>query len=168
MPSFFRRATVAFSTIPKTKDWLQGLVLLLIFAFLYLPIGFAIGFLKVDVQSSWRTIMSVAVGAFFMPALLEEFGFRMLLLPHPTETISSSKRWLLSILSWLLFVIYHLHPFAPSFFRTPAFLTGAGLLGIVCTMSYLKSGSIWIPIAIHWFIVVGWLLFLGGLKRFQA
>ena len=103
-----------------------------------------------------------------MPALLEELGFRVLLLPHPTETIAPSKRWLFSIISWLFFVVYHLHPFTPSFFKMPAFLIGAGLLGIICTVSYLKSGSIWIAIAIHWVIVVGWLLFFGGLERFHA
>ncbi|PSB33592.1 type II CAAX prenyl endopeptidase Rce1 family protein [Stenomitos frigidus] len=168
MQSLFRRVILAFSTVPTAKDWLQAVVLLLIFALIYLPIGFTLGFLNIDVQTSWQTIVSVAVGAFFMPALLEECGFRALLLPHSTEAILLSKRWLLSSLSWCLFVGYHLHPFVPPFFRTPAFLSGAGLLGIICTISYLKSGSVWTPIAIHWLIVVAWLLCFGGLEKFQG
>ncbi|MBW4471630.1 MAG: CPBP family intramembrane metalloprotease [Stenomitos rutilans HA7619-LM2] len=103
-----------------------------------------------------------------MPSLLEELGFRVLLLPHPTEHASPTTRWLLSSLGWLLFVVYHIHPFVPTFFRTPPFLTGAGLLGIICTLSYLKSGSIWMPVVIHWSIVVAWLLIFGGLEKFHG
>ncbi|XHX81227.1 MAG: type II CAAX prenyl endopeptidase Rce1 family protein [Stenomitos frigidus ULC029] len=44
-----------------------------------------------------------------MPSLLEELGFRVLLLPHPTE-FSTSKRWIFSLFSWLGFMAYHLHP----------------------------------------------------------
>lgn len=166
MQRLFRRLAAAFFTIPRAKDWVQAVGLLLLFALVYLPIGFVLGFLKLDVQSSWQTITSVVAGAFFMPSLLEELGFRVLLLPHPTESISPSKRWVLSILSWLLFAAYHLHPFVPSFFRTTAFLLGAGLLGIICRVSYLKSGSVWIPVIMHWLIVVAWLLLCGGLERF--
>jgi predicted Abi (CAAX) family protease len=164
----FRRVKSAFFTIPHTNDWLQAIGLLLIFAFVYLPIGFGLGFLELDVRSSWQTVVSVSLGALFMPSLLEELGFRVLLLPHPAESTSPSTRWLFSGFSWLLFVAYHLHPLVPSFFRTLAFLLGAGLLGIICTLSYLKSGSVWIPIFIHWAIVVAWLLLFGGLKRFHG
>jgi len=164
----FRHLAAAFLTISCAEDWVQAVGLLLLFALAYLSIGLVLGFLKLDVQSSWQTITSVVLGAFFMPSLLEELGFRVLLLPHPTESILPSKRWVLSILSWLLFVAYHLHPFVPSFFRTTAFLLGAGLLGIIYTVSYLKSGSVWISVIMHWLIVVAWLLLFGGLERFQG
>ena len=103
-----------------------------------------------------------------MPALLEETVFRVLLLPHPMEPVLNIKRWLLSLISWFGFMAYHLHPFTPLFFREPAFLVGAGSIGIICTISYLKSGSAWVPITLHWLIVVVWLLLFGGLEKFQT
>lgn len=168
MQTSFRRIKAAVFTIPCASDWLQAVSLLLLFALVYLPLGLGLGFLHLDVQLSWQTVASVSLGAFFMPALLEELGFRVRLLPHPTESNSPSRRWHLSGLSWLFFVAYHLHPFVPSFFRTLAFLIGAGLLGLICTLSYLKSGSLWMPVVLHWSIVVVWLLVLGGLKRFHG
>ncbi|MBD2035549.1 CPBP family intramembrane metalloprotease [Leptolyngbya sp. FACHB-321] len=167
MQSLFRRITCAFVTVPCAKDWVQAVELIVIFAVLYLPIGFTLGFLKIEIQSSWQTILSVITGTFFMPALLEELGFRVVLLPHPTE-FPTSKQWIFSLLSWFGFMAYHLHPFTPLFFREPAFLIGAGLIGIVCTISYLENGSIWVPVTIHWLIVAAWLLLFGGLARFHS
>ncbi|XGV98198.1 MAG: CPBP family glutamic-type intramembrane protease [Leptolyngbya sp. BL-A-14] len=42
------------------------------------------------------------------------------------------------------------------------------MLGIICTLSYLKSGSLWMPVVMHWVIVVSWLLIFGGLEKFQG
>jgi predicted Abi (CAAX) family protease len=163
----FRRIISAFVTVPRAKDWLQAVKLILAFAVLYLPIGVTSGFLKIEVQTSWQTITSVIAGTFLMPTLLEELSFRVLLLPHPTE-LSTSKRWVSSLLSWLGFMAYHLHPFTPLFFREPAFLVGAGAIGIICTISYLESGSVWISATIHWLIVAVWLLLFGGLEKFNS
>jgi predicted Abi (CAAX) family protease len=38
--SYFRRVKAVFFTIPHPGDWLQTIGLLLIFALVYLPIGF--------------------------------------------------------------------------------------------------------------------------------
>ncbi len=168
MQKLFRRISTAFLTVPKRRDWWDAIALLILFALVYLPIGFGLGFLKVEIQSSWQTLLGVTFSALFMPGLNEELGFRALLIPHPTEAISLRKRWFSIGFSWVLFLLYHVHPLTPLFFKTPAFLIGAGLVGIVCTVSYLRSGSIWLPIFMHWLIVVVWLLGLGGLARFQA
>ncbi|UBF25483.1 CPBP family intramembrane metalloprotease [Kovacikia minuta CCNUW1] len=161
------RIRTACLTVPRRKDWLWAGGLLLLYALIYLPIGFHLGFLQVSPQSGWQTIIGVTAQAFLMPGLLEELGFRVLPIPHPKETVAASVRWFWVVLSWLLFLVYHLNPFAPLFFSEPAFLIGAGLLGGVCTISYLQSGSLWTPVAIHWLSVVTWLLFLGGLEKFQ-
>ena len=84
-----------------------------------------------------------------MPALLEELGFHVLIIPHLSETLPPNRRWFQIILSWSLFMAYHLHPFVPTFFKAPAFLIGTGLIGIACTVSYLKSGSLWTPLTIR-------------------
>jgi predicted Abi (CAAX) family protease len=142
--------------------------LLLLYAAVYLPIGLKSGFLKLEVQSSWQTVIAVIVGAFLSPGLLEELIFRVLLIPHPTEDRAIAVRFLFAGGSCLAFIAYHpLNIAAPSFFSDPTFLLGAGLLGIVCTFSYLQSGSLWPPVVIHWLIVVVWLLLLGGIRRFK-
>ena len=53
-------------------------------------------------------------------------------------------------------------------FLDPSFLVLATLLGIVCTMTYLRSGSIWPPILFHWFTVVVWIMFLGGWEKVKT
>ncbi|NJL41446.1 MAG: CPBP family intramembrane metalloprotease [Leptolyngbyaceae cyanobacterium SM1_4_3] len=53
-------------------------------------------------------------------------------------------------------------------FQNACLLIGAALIGTVCTVSYLRSGSIWLPVVLHWLIVVAWLLVFGGLEKFQS
>lgn len=168
MQRILRRIQLAARTLPKRSDWLYAVGLLAAFGLVYLPIGFWLGFLTIDLQTSWQTIASVTATAFLMPGLTEELGFRVLLIPHPSEPVSLRKRQFYIALSLLLFVVYHLHPFVPLFFRTGAFLTGASLVGIVCTLAYLKSGSLWLPVILHWLIVAVWLLVFGGLAKFQG
>jgi predicted Abi (CAAX) family protease len=163
------RTTRAILTIPNWKNWGWAIAMLCLYGLLYLPIGFATGFLSWQVQSSGWAVLEVLAGAFLMPGLTEELLFRVLLIPHPTESVRPEMRWFWSGFSWVAFLLYH--PFniqfgAPAFFSTPVFLLGAGLLGILCTSAYLQSGSLWVPVVIHWLIVVVWLLLFGGLQRF--
>lgn len=157
---FLLRLRDALFTVPTWKDWKEAIALLFFFALIYIPIGFDLGFLKFQSESNWFTILGVLFSAFWMPGVNEELIFRALLIPR-----TGSRKWAI-VFSWLSFLLYHLHPFVPTFFRTPAFLIGAGLVGIVCTISYLRSRSIWTAIVIHWSIVVVWLLIFGGIVKF--
>lgn len=168
MQIIFHRIQSALLTFPNRDDWIYGVKLLLLFALIDLPIGFWLKFLSIDLQLAWQTIVGVMIGALFMPALIEEFSFRAFLIPHPTESISRPKRRLSIAISWIAFLLYHLHPFVPPFFRSPAFLVGVILISTICTLAYLRSGSIWLPVVLHWVIVVVWLLMFGGLGKFQA
>ncbi|NJM45404.1 MAG: CPBP family intramembrane metalloprotease [Alkalinema sp. RU_4_3] len=168
MLNLLRRVKTACTTAPNRGDWQYALGLLIAFAIVYLPIGFYLEFLAIDVQLSVWKILGVLVSAFLMPGVNEELMFRALLIPHQTEGGSIGKRKFYALMSLVLFIFYHLHPFVPSFFRTPAFLIGAALVGVVCTLSYWKSGSIWPSIVLHWLIVVAWLLVFGGLKHFSG
>lgn len=161
-----QRLVAALQTIPTVKDWVVAIGLLLIFTLIYLPIGLKLGFLSFGFPSSWQTVIGVSAASFFMPGVLEELMFRGLLIPRTTETTILRQRWFWVVLSWLLFIAYHLYPFTPAFFKGIAFLSGAGLLGIACTLSYLQSQSIWTAVFIHWIIVVVWLLLFGGLAKF--
>jgi predicted Abi (CAAX) family protease len=170
MQGILQRLTRAILTLPTWKDWIWAIAMLCLYGLVYLPIGVATGFLDWQVQSSGWMILSVTAGALWMPGLTEELLFRVLLIPHPTEPVQPAVRWFWSCFGWVAFLLYH--PFniqfgAPVFFSAPVFLLGTGLLGILCTIAYLRSGSLWLPVVLHWLIVVVWLLLLGGLERFQ-
>ena len=161
------RLILATYTRPSKSDWLYAVLLLGLYGVIYLPIGFMSGFLTVEPRLQWATIWRVTIGAFLSPGLSEECVFRVLLIPHRVEPVKPIVRWFWTISSWVGFVAYHpLNPYGQPFFANPIFLIGAGILGMICTSAYLRTGSLWIPVLMHWFIVVIWLLLCGGLKRF--
>lgn len=167
------RVSQAIATIPTTQAWVWTFVFLFMYALISLPIGFWLGFLKVEVlKNSWFLIFGIIAGSFFMPGLSEELFFRVLLLPHPTEKASLTTLGLWGVTSLLLFLVYHpLNVFAighDKTFREPVFLLLAALLGIVCTISYWQSGSLWPPVVVHWLIVVVWLILLGGYRKLHG
>jgi uncharacterized protein len=162
-----QRLKAACLTLPTVQAGLWAIGLLVAFGLVYLPIGLSSGFLKWEIQSSVGTMIGVGFGTFWMPGLIEELLFRALLIPHPTETVTPTRLWLMIGVSWVGFLLYHLNLAAPAFFREPIFLLGAALIGTVCTIAYLRSGSIWLPVVMHWLIVLIWLLALGGLAKFQ-
>ncbi|MFE1747552.1 type II CAAX prenyl endopeptidase Rce1 family protein [Coleofasciculus sp. H7-2] len=165
------RLITAVSTIPDAQAWLYSAALVLIYALISLPIGFKLGFLKLDVETSWQIIVGVMARCLLSPAISEELFFRILLLPHPTENATPATLWLWGCISLVMFIIYHplnavtFYPDGLQTFFNPIFLFLAALLGVICTLAYFQSGSLWMPVAIHWLIVVGWLLLLGGYKK---
>jgi uncharacterized protein len=162
------RLLAGLFTIPSRKAWQVTIALAVIYGILYLPLGFGLGFLRWQPIGHWAAGLGLAIGTLFMPGLVEEFLFRLLLLPHPTEPIEPLRRRNSIIGNSILFLLYHLHPWTPAFFREPAFWIGAGLLGIACTVSYLQSRSLWTAVVLHWAIVMVWLVFLGGWAKFAA
>jgi len=75
---------------------------------------------------------------------------------------------LFTLLSATLFTLWHplnaltINPGAEALFCNPGFLLIVFCLGGVCSLSYIASRSLWVPIIIHWLTVVVWVLFLGG------
>lgn len=167
-----QRLITAILTIPNTQDWAYAALLLLIYALISLPLGLKSRFIQVDIQSSREIVAAVIFGAFIMPGITEELFFRVLLLPHPTENASLAAQFIWGGISLVIFLVYHpLNIFARGHdvtFRNPVFLLLAALLGVVCTLSYLQSGSLWPPVVIHWLIVVVWLLLLGGYRELHG
>ncbi len=161
------------TTIPIWADWQYGFVLISIYTIIALCLGFCKKFLKFKIQSYWQISLKIIATSFVAPGLLEELFFRGLLLPHPTENSDIKTVSIYIIISLLLFVVYHplnaitFFPAGRKSFFDPVFLCLATLLGIICTLVYLKSGSIWIPVLIHWLIVVVWLLCLGGAEKLK-
>lgn len=162
------RLSAAFKTRPSGYSWRYAIVLMVVYGLVCLPIGLSHGFLRPSWPGDWRTIGLTLLTTFVMPGVNEEVIFRVLLIPHRTEPMRPLVRRGWIVLSWLLFFGAHfVHPWVPLFFYQPTFVIGAGMMGLICTLSYLQSRSVWPPIVIHWGLVSIWLLFLGGLSQFS-
>lgn len=156
-------------TLPSLAGWLLTWQLLFGYAVVALAIGFKSGFLTFTLlhDNFGRNVRSL-IQLFLMPALVEEIGFRLLLIPHPIETATSNNIYLWSLVSLSLFIIYHpfnaltAYKLGNPTFMDWRFLTLTGLLGVVCTIAYLATGSIWSAVIIHWLVVAAWLKCLGG------
>ncbi|HEY42381.1 MAG TPA: CPBP family intramembrane metalloprotease [Anaerolineae bacterium] len=164
-----RGLILAFTTTPSTEIWLCCFGIFLLLIVIITPIGLRSGFLRIErmVGSRWRLVV-VALMLAIRPALLEEFLFRALLLPHPAQGYPLRLTLLWAVVGLVIFTLWHpinglfIRKIARSLFTDPLFLTFAGLLGIACTAAYLISGSIWPPMLIHWAVVTPWILFFGG------
>ncbi len=163
---------LASAFIPAWNDWLTATLALLIYAAISLPLGFSKGFLQLQIWSAKLIDYPLCIlRCFITPAIIEEFIFRILFLPHPTQVANWQKFTLWAVFSLIIFIFYH--PLNaktfykngyPTFFQ-PIFLILATLLGIICTITYALTGSAWIIIFIHWFVVVLWLLVFGGMEK---
>ena len=98
--------------------------------------------------------IGMAVVAILVPSLAEEMVFRVVL--------AGRTGWLRGGLALAAFVLWHpVHvwlglPMARPVFLEPAFLAIVALLGLVCTISWRRSGSVWPAVAMHWATVVAW------------
>ena len=168
-----QRVIWGFSNLPTVPDWLNGIVLILVYAVIALPIGFWLNFLQLDIQYSRKIVIKIMTTSLIAPAILEELVFRVILLPQPSKYVSFKAVLVCSIVSILLFIIYHplngitFFSAGRETFFNPVFLFLAALLGLICTIAYLQSGSIWISVVIHWLTVVTWLLCLGGIQKLK-
>jgi predicted Abi (CAAX) family protease len=167
------RAWSAMTTIPTVMDCLSVTGLLLAYGIVALGFGWKTGFLRWDNQFKggfWREGLFLSK-LFFLPALIEEMLFRMLPIPHPIETAGLADIYGWSILSLAVFILYHpfnawtLYPAGKPTFMDWRFLTLAGLLGGVCAIAYLSTGSLWPAVLIHWVVVVVWIKLGGGKGR---
>ena len=149
--------------------WLRCAALYAAYVAIVLSAGLATGFLHIEVMSgNARAFLIVPLLIFIRPAVVEELFFRAILLPHPRENATPQRVWITATLSLAVFIAMHplngylLRHEAFAVFSNPLFLFFAGLLGLVCTLAYRMSGSLWPPILMHWTTVVVWTVFLGG------
>ncbi len=167
----FTRVISALTYPLSPEDWYLSLGLLLSYGIIVLSIGFKSGFLTWQLVDISPKKCFQILQLFFLPAFIEELVFRVILLPHPFEGVYGIE-WLFWVtLSLSLFIVYHplnallFYPQGRNLFRKPIFLVFAGLLGIICAISYTITASLWPPVVIHWLIVVIWLFFLGGEQK---
>jgi predicted Abi (CAAX) family protease len=156
-------------TKPCKADIIFSIAVALIYAAIALPTGLLTGFLKIRVlEMSRLTMVTLPLSLLVMPSFLEEIFFRSLMLPHKTRKHTAQKQVFLSLFSICAFIAWHpinamiINAAAYPIFTNPVFLILAGLMAFACTITYLKSGSVWIPVFIHWITVLVWVFFLGG------
>ncbi len=124
----------------------------------------------IDLAANWNRVSN------FPGFSSDERGtiFRVLLLPNPVEKAGTIAQWGAATISLFLFVIYHpanaytFFPAGRKVFVHPVFLFLAALLGLICTLAYLHSGSLWTPVFLHWIVVAVWLLLLGGYQKLHT
>ncbi|MEH2295901.1 CPBP family glutamic-type intramembrane protease [Nostoc sp.] len=170
--SILLNRVLASLAVPTLQDWLVIVLLLIIYSIIALAYGWKFGFLQIQFWSAnWIDQSLLILRCLFLPGIVEELFFRVFLLPHPSE-ISNSFRWpLWAIVSLLLFFLYH--PLnAKIFFKAGVttffnhvFLVLASLLGIICTVAYALTGSLFVIVLIHWVVVVVWLIVFGGITK---
>lgn len=165
------RMAVGTATLPTAGEWMFTGLLAFSIGWMAWVVGFRSGFFE------WKSPdlpplgkVAIALSSIVFPALAEEWLFRALLIPHPSEhpTVGSTLFW--CAFSLVVFVMHHpskrLLPSrkrAP--FNDPVFLVLATLLGAACTLAYVCTGSVWASAAIHWLYVASWLLLLGGYNK---
>lgn len=141
-----------------------------LFAGLYglaaLAIGLSTGLLEPSWPELWQVLV-LPVLLVIYPSLLEEIVFRGIFLPRSLLVAPLWKQAAAVAASTFVFVVYHplnaktLSLSDTSMFTDPAFLAIVTLLGLVCGFAYLRTGSLWIPVAIHWATTLVWNLALG-------
>ncbi len=158
--------------LPSWSEWgITGLILLG-YGAIALPIGFSQQFLKFKLwQASYWQYLLLAARLFLMPALVEEFVFRVLLLPSPRLGMIVPVWLALSACSLILFIAYHplnaktfYKPGNPTFLN-PVFLMLTGLLGLACTIAYFLVGSLLAIAVLHWLVVTAWLTIFDGMAK---
>jgi len=162
---------IALQSVPVPEVWAKLAGLYFLFVAVALALGFATGFFAfrpiADPALKWTLPFLLLV----RPALLEEIVFRGALVPHPREPVSPRQKWVLAVASLIAFVAMHplngllFRPSVLDLFLNPVFLALALALGLVCTLAYVSSGSLWPSILMHWITVTFWIEFLGGATR---
>ncbi|MBE9140080.1 CPBP family intramembrane metalloprotease [Nodosilinea sp. LEGE 07088] len=167
-----QRFADAFATGVPGYGVLPAAGLLAIYAAIAIPWGRQNGIL-VRQNAFGHPIRTVlhALRLWFVPALVEEVIFRVLLLPHPIEGIATG-RWLVwAAIGLGLFVLYHwvlgktVYRAAQDTLCDRRFLTLVGGAGLLLTALYGITGSLWLIVFTHWAMVLVWIYALGGKAR---
>ena len=168
------RALRSLQTWPDAKGWRDCLVAFVLFSAFAIPTGFLTHFFSFQ-PSAMPPLKFLGVMAilFVFPGIAEELMFRGLVLPHRSEQWPPARLRVALWVSVVIFVLWHvvnawlMFPVARSVFWDWRFLLIVVGLGWACGWSYLRTGSLWPSVLIHWSIVVVWKACLGGPVFFE-
>lgn len=102
--------------------------------------------------------------ALIVPVLVEELVFRGPLLLARFRTMPMAALLLVAFIAWHPLQAMLLRPDLVPLFSSAPFLIAAAALGLAATLSAWRSGSLLLPIVIHWVPVAGWIVVWGGPK----
>jgi predicted Abi (CAAX) family protease len=157
----FAKLRMAVVTLPNARGWLETSLLFLVFALIAVPAAYEGSFFTT--RLSFITWLPILVTTLFIPSLVEELIWRVLLVPRP----QTKYFWHFGFFSLTLYVASHplgawlFRPTARDVFYSPVFLLLATLLGLLCLVAYERTRSLWSCVVIHWLVVAIWLLFGG-------
>lgn len=161
------RLSVALLRFPARRHWLELAILTGAFAAVAVPLSLRAGLIEPPWRAGFPTVsLGLGLRVLLLPALAEEILFRVLPNPHPRERPRRGHR--LGAAFWSLAAYLAAHPLLAlvdparqPLFLSPVFLLLTALLGAACLAAYLRSGSLWPPVTLHWLVVMVW-LGLGG------
>jgi predicted Abi (CAAX) family protease len=148
----FARLLESLSRVPEARDWAE--VVAAYVGFCALALVVSPDLISIEHGISLGELILIATVALLIPAFSEEVVFRGLLLPRfdfswVPISLSAYVLWH-PIESFLVF------PQAAPLFTDFAFLFLVGVLGLLCTLLYHRSESLWTSIVLHWMVVVSW------------
>ena len=144
-----------------------SLALTLGYAIIAILVGFHSKLFELGIIRS-SLVYVLPFSLFIFPSLLEEAFFRGVLIPNNAKEKGKQFIIFITLVSAVLFDLWHplnaltVNPGAQEIFLNPSFLFIVFCLGLVCSLSYIYSKSLWVPVIIHWFTVFFWVLFFGG------
>ena len=145
---------------------LKSIILIPFYILFTLLVGFNTNLLEYKPITS-SIIFILPISLFIFPSLIEEVFFRGVLLPYNLKYKSYKTILLYVILSTLLYTSIHLlyallNPVSAIYFLNIYFLLIVMFLGLTCSIAYIYSQSLWLPVIIHWLTVLIWVLLLNG------
>lgn len=150
-------AVAGLKRLPDMRGAIEGLLLFLMVV--AAGIWAAMSGVLVPNPAPRSDLLAISLSAFLIPALGEELVFR-----------GWQRKGLpvAAVLSLVAFILWHPAqawlnlPFGRPEFLDPRFLSLVAWLGLACTLSRIRSGSIWPAVIIHWGVVVVWKALYGG------
>lgn len=167
MIKYLKNNLIAGFKTPPVQELALSLSLFLLFGLSAFFVGSRGDLFEIKMLNS-RLIYIVPLSLFIFPSLLEEAFFRGILIPNNTKDKGLKAQFIATFTSAISFTLWHplnavtVNVNARALFLNPYFLMIVFSLGILCSVTYIYSKSLWVPIMLHWGTVLMWVLFLGG------
>jgi len=131
---------------------------ILLLAFLLVPLGLQLGFLKINIKTDPALLAYTAISYIFLVAIPEELVFRGIL----QNLLSRLMMLPLAILiSNGIFACIYTHLTGNDTFPNWTYIGFAFIAGLIYAISYLRSKSIFVPILVHGITDTIWRMFLS-------
>jgi uncharacterized protein len=171
MGTLRQRLLRALTTAPNRSGWVWSAAVFCVFGAVAAAIGVPTGFLRLAPAAlPVGVLLETSTVLLLHPSFTEEILFRAVPIPHPGEGASTRRTVVGAALGIVLFMASHpangliFRPAAFAVFTNPVFLVLTGLLGLACSVAYVRSGSIWPAVLLHWLVVNVWIFLLGGAR----